>query len=214
MSQYGVTQAEIIDSLISDLSFVAVSFQSSSRQGNAKMYIYKYITSQLDLKPGDHVVVERRSTGDGGFGGIEDIADAYMQIMADPMYFNDSDEPQAAPRQASRSTPRKAAQIPLPPSGAEIDVSPRSRINRNLAVVVRVVDAVEYPPTAETFATHIGWVVSKIDTAQHDANLSAEKDLWDAVKRRVVESRREQIIRAMLGDIALDSPLIKPKALT
>lgn len=214
MSQYGVTQAEIIDSLISDLSFVAVSFQSSPRQGNAKMYIYKYITSQLDLKPGDRVVVERRSTGDGGVDGIEDIADAYMQLMADhPMYFGDSDEPPSAIRKAPRST-QKAPQIPLPPSSAEIDVSPRSRINRNLAVVVRVVDAVEYPPTAETFATHIGWVVSKIDTAQHDANLSAEKDLWDAVKRRVVESRREQIIRAMLGDIALDSPLIKPKAIT
>lgn len=207
MSQYGVTQAEIIDSLITDLSFVAVSFQSSSRQSNAKMYIYKYITTQLDLKPGDRVVVERRTSGD------DDIADAYTQVMADPMYFNDSDESPSVTRQASRSTPHKAAQIPLPPSSAEIDVSPRSRINRNMAVVVRVIDAVEYPPTAETFATHIGWVVSKIDTAQHDANLTAEKDLWDAVKRRVVESRREQIIRAMLGDIALDSPLIKPKAL-
>ena len=74
MTQYGVTQAEIIDSLISDLSFVAVSFQSSSRQGNAKMYVYKYITSQLDLKPGDRVVVERRASGD------DDIADAYTQV--------------------------------------------------------------------------------------------------------------------------------------
>ena len=172
MSHFGVPQAEIVDSLMTELCYCSVVFSTNLNNNKAKkVYNYKFLKSQMQLAVGDCVVVER----------VTRASSHPFAADADHTETNDGDSSL---------------------SGRSIFV------NAQLARVTAISDEIEYGEDADTFSQRIGWVIGVVSVDQALANVNAERDLWLNIKRRILSSRRDQIVKALVGDMMIESPLI------